>query len=117
MKKYFNNHLPEGTVFTPKSGIGQVLLPVIRYNLDLFFIDPFYYLEFPEKTRKADYSWYWIKDWYFWAFHVFWEVFSRRSCGVAAEQSLHYHNLATEYRKSNPGSKVGSTAYQVTNLN
>ena len=52
MKNYFNNYLPEGTVFTPKSGTGKVLLPVNRYNLDLFFTDPFYYLEFPEKLEK-----------------------------------------------------------------
>ena len=39
MKNYFNNYLPEGTVFTPKSGTGKVLLPVNRYNLDLFFIE------------------------------------------------------------------------------
>ena len=119
MKKYFNNHLPEGTVFTPKSGIGQVLLPVIRYNLDLFFIDPFYYLEFPEKLEKliildTDTE---LRTDISELFMYFGKFLAEEVVGVAAEQSLHYHNLATKYRKTNPGSKVGSTAYQVTNMN
>ena len=92
-------------------------MPVNRYNLDLFFIDPFYYLEFPEKLEKLIILDTELRTDISELFMYFEKFLAEEVVGVAAEQSLHYHNLATEYRKSNPGSKVGSTAYQVTNLN
>ena len=84
-------------------------MPVIRCNLDLFFTDPFNYLEFPEKLEKLIILDTELRTDISELFMYFEKFLAEEVVGVAAEQSLH--------RKSNPGSKVGSTAYQVTNLN
>ena len=52
MKKYFGHHFPPGTVFTPINGSGPDLVPVRKYQLDLFYIAPFYHLEFPSDLEK-----------------------------------------------------------------
>ena len=49
--------------------------------------------------------------------YMYFEKFSAEEVvGVASEQSLHYYNLAQEYRKANPGWQGGSTGYQVISL-
>ena len=52
MKKYFGFHFPPGTVFTPINGSGPTLVPVRKYQLDLFYIAPFYHLELPTELKK-----------------------------------------------------------------
>ena len=52
MKKYFGFHFPPGTVFTPINGSGPTLVPVRKYQLDLFYIAPFYHLELPAELKK-----------------------------------------------------------------
>ena len=92
-------------------------MPVIRCNLDLFFTDPFYYLEFPEKLEKLIILDTELRTDISELFMYFEKFLAEEVVGVAAEQSLHYHNPATEYREKKSWIKMGSTAYQVTNLN
>ena len=51
MKTYFGIDLPAGTVFKhPETG--KVIAPPKKYSLDIFYILPFYHLEFPEELDK-----------------------------------------------------------------
>ena len=52
MKRYFGFQFLPGTVFTPISGSGPTLVPVRKYQQDLFYIAPFYHLELPTELEK-----------------------------------------------------------------
>ena len=52
MKTYFGHQLPAGTVFKHINGSGPDMVPVRKYQLDLFYMMPFYHLEFPTELEK-----------------------------------------------------------------
>ena len=52
MKKHYGHHFPEGTFIMPKDGKGPVMVPNLKYTLDLFYLAPFYHREFPVNIEK-----------------------------------------------------------------
>ena len=52
LRQYYGHHAPPGTVFKPQGEDGPAFVPTWKYTLDLFYILPFYHLEFPESLHK-----------------------------------------------------------------
>ena len=52
MKKYFGHQFPPGSVFKSISGTKPDIYPVRKYQLDLFYIAPFFHQEFPRELEK-----------------------------------------------------------------
>jgi len=108
MKTYFGNHLPPGTVF--KNDAGQVLVPTFKYTLDLFYILPFYHIEFPDELEHLmviDIDLEFRID--LLKLYKHFKLFARTELiGVANDQTPHYFQLSRKFVQENPDSLVGT---------
>jgi len=107
MKQHFGHHMPVGTQFKNKDGI--TVVPSFKYTLDLFYILPFYHIEFPEGLQRlmvldADIEVYCD-------LRKLWQHFrhfsSTQVLGVGLDQSPHYFSISGKYRKANPETSIG----------
>merc|ERR1711936_465685 len=110
MKRYFGHHLPPGTVFKPSDGGGQVIVPTFKYTLDLFYILPFYHLEFPVELDKllvidTDLEFRCDLIELYNHFNLFTPT---QLIGVANDQTPHYFTMSRQFVELYPDSPVGT---------
>lgn len=110
MKKYYGHHFPEGTFFLPEDGKGPVMIPNLKYTLDLFYVVPFYHKEISAEIEKIiviDIDLEFRIDMLNLYKH-FKKFTETEMIGVANDLTPHYFNLAKSYRKLNPETNIGS---------
>jgi len=107
MKQHFGHHMPVGTKFKNKDGI--TFVPSFKYTLDLFYILPFYHIEFPvglSRLMVLDVDIEVLCD-----LRKLWQHFQHFSptqvMGVGLDQSPHYFSISSKYREANPETNIG----------
>lgn len=113
MKNHFGHHIPPGTVFKPKDGIGPDVVGTQKYTLNLFYVVPFYHLVFPEDLEKLvvldiDLE---IKTDLSKLHNEFNNFQEGQGIGLANDQTPHYRSLLSEFRKFNPETQAGEVGF------
>jgi len=107
MKQHFGHHMPVGTQFKNKDGI--TFVPSFKYTLDLFYILPFYHIEFPAGLHRLMVLDVDIEV--FCDLRKLWQHFKHFSAtqvlGVGLDQTPHYFKISGKYREANPGTNIG----------
>ena len=121
MKQLYGHHDPVGTQFMPGDealkglehrlphGSDYVVVPSLKYTLDLFYLAPLYHLELVQidKLVVLDVDLQFRVD-MIELFKHFDNFADDEMIGVANDLTPHYFDHAQDFIKKNPGTRIGS---------